>query len=153
MRGAVVAFCLLAAAAAQPKLVLTAPADGITPLYFSGTDCRANGYAADDGTFPMERPIAGRLYINGHLVAATQLDPEGQTTNLLLEVIWDSLRFINGTVATVTFEVDALGGPSYSAYYTAPVSNLSGVFADKTLEDAFPSPTGLEARGRYRTFF
>lgn len=73
------------------------------PNYWSGTNCRASGWAQVGG------PIySGELFLNGELVNEWVCgDPveEEPPWTLLLEAMFDSSHFANGTPVEVTFRV------------------------------------------------
>ncbi len=88
-------------AQAQWSYGIFVPQDGPMPNYWSGTNCRASGWAQ------VGEPIfAAELSLNGEIVNSWECDPEDVPPMVFsLKAMFDSSHFANGTTVEVTFSV------------------------------------------------
>ena len=110
------------------------------PSYWSGTNCRASGWAQVGG------PIySAELFLNGELVNEWVCgDPveEEPPWTLLLEAMFDSSHFANGTPVEVTFRVlTYMGWQEGSSDPDPVVQNKLMMFEDPAPPTPDPVPT------------
>lgn len=110
------------------------------PNYWSGTNCRASGWAQIGG------PIyAAELFLNGELVNEWVIGnpiEEEAPWNFFLEVMFDSSHFSNGTPVEVKFRVLTYSGWQEGSSDPDPiVNNKLMMFEDPAPPTPDPVPT------------